>query len=98
MKQDKKRITTINQLKSIRKLVDRIDSQLVNLIALRQNLSQEIGKIKKQNNLSVINPEREEMILERTSSIARKKKIDDKFVKKIFQLIIKQSRIIQRKA
>ncbi|MDP2209225.1 MAG: chorismate mutase [Bacteroidota bacterium] len=98
MKPDKKRTTAINQLKSMRKLVDRIDSELVNLIAVRQHLAEAIGKIKKQNNLSITNPEREQIILERTSSIARRKMLDDKFVRKIFQLIIKQSRIIQRKA
>ncbi|MDI6803617.1 MAG: chorismate mutase [Bacteroidota bacterium] len=98
MKPDKKKTTAINQLKSMRKLIDRIDSQLVNLIAVRQHLAEEIGKIKKQNNLTITNPEREQLILERTSSIARKKKLDNKFVKKVFQLILKQSRIIQRKA
>lgn len=98
MKLDKKRTKAIIQLKSMRKLVDRIDREFLNLISARQQLAEAIGKIKKQNNLSITNPEREQIILERTSSIARKKKLDDKFVRKIFQLIIKQSRIIQRKA
>lgn len=98
MKPDKKRTTAINQLKSMRKLVDRIDNELVNLIAARQHLAEAIGKVKKQNNLSIASPEREKIIIERIASIACKKKLDEKFVRKIFQLIIKQSRIIQRKA
>lgn len=98
MKPDKQKTTAINQLISMRKLVDRIDREFLNLLSARQQLAEAIGKIKKQNNISITNPLREQVILCRTVSIARKKKLDEEFVKKIFKLIIKQSRKIQRKA
>lgn len=98
MKSKKKKAGAMDDLKKLRKLVDLIDSELVNLISARQQLAEAIGKLKKQNKISIKNPLREQVILDRTTSIARKKKLDDEFVKKIFKLIIKHSRKIQAKA
>ncbi len=94
----KKKNNVISRLISTRRLVDRIDSKLVTLIKIRQQLSEAIGKIKKRNDLNVVNSEREREILDRIASIARKKKLDEDFMQKIYRLILKQSRKIQRKA
>lgn len=94
----KKKNNVISRLISTRRLVDRIDSKLVTLIKTRQQLSEAIGKIKKRNDLNVVNSEREREILDRIASIARKKKLDEDFMQKIYRLILKQSRKIQRKA
>ncbi len=52
---------TINEL---RKKIDKIDQEIINLILERSELAHKIGIYKKQNQLSIYNPEREKQIYE----------------------------------
>lgn len=70
-----------------RKKIDKIDLKLQKYLSKRELLIKKIKKIKKTNNIKTEDPVREREIL---------KKIKSLYVKKIFKLIIKISKEIQR--
>lgn len=78
----------MDQVKTLRNLIDSIDSQLLELISSRADLVKEIGKLKKQNNLSVIDKKRETEIFEKISRKAQEKGLDEKAIKKIWKNLI----------
>lgn len=56
-----------------RKEIERIDEQLAKLICERMDMSCKIGEYKKENNLSVYDPEREEQLREKNLSLVEEK-------------------------
>ena len=58
----------------LRKKIDDIDARIVELIAERQNISQEIGKGKNKTSRLIEDRERELRVLEHVRSLARDKK------------------------
>ena len=58
-----------DQLKKYRVEIDKIDEELVRLINQRCNMAIEIGKIKKEKNLHLVNRKREEEVIARVKSL-----------------------------
>ena len=84
-------------LDQIRKNIDKIDKQIVQLISLRQSYMPRVAQYKKENSLPIFHSKREKKILESKKELAKKLKIKEELVEKIFKLIIKDSREIQKK-
>ena len=84
-------------LNQLRKKFDKIDSKLVALIAERQSYMADIVKYKRRNNLPYYQPKREKEIIKSKKRLARKLKVNPDLIKKIFILIFKNSREIQKK-
>ena len=82
----------MNKLNNYRKEFDKVDLQILELLKKRMKLSKEVGKYKKQNGLSVLDAKREQEIYTKLKKYANEKGLDEKFVEKLFKLIIKQSR------
>lgn len=78
----------MDQINNLRNLIDTIDEQLLELINSRADLVKEIGEIKKRNNLSIIDKNREAEIFEKIVSKAREKGLDENAVKKIWENLI----------
>ncbi|GAB4133191.1 MAG: prephenate dehydratase [Raineya sp.] len=57
-----------NTLQDLRKKIDSIDSQLLELLNARMEIVKEIGTLKKSNNALIYRPERERAILQRLAS------------------------------
>ena len=74
----------------MRKQIDEIDSQIVDLISKRFELVPEIVRLKKQNNLPVFQPERERHVFELVRQKALENKLDSVLVVKIFELIVSE--------
>ncbi len=81
------------QLKEYRKLIDQIDSEIIELLNKRGITVSKIGEIKKLLNLEVFQPEREREILERIKS--QSKILKPESVKAIWKEILSASRSIQ---
>lgn len=79
-------------IEKLRKKVDTIDSKLVFLLAERFKTTKEIISLKKKNGLAVKDGSREDVILEEAAKLAKKMKIDSKFVINIFKQILKESK------
>ena len=61
-----------------------------------KDMVEKIGKFKKENNLPILNSEREKEIFSRLEKLAEEKGLNKNFVKELFGLIIKQSKIEQK--
>ena len=81
-----------NNIEKLRKKVDTLDNKLVLLLAERFKITREIMLWKKKNGVAVKDGGREEFILKETTKLAKKLKIDTKFVVDIFKNILKESK------
>lgn len=83
-------------IKEHRKQIDEIDNQILELLKERFEISKKIGKYKKQNNLPIRNKKREKQLLEKNKNKAKDFNLKPDFVKKLFRLVLKESRRIQK--
>jgi len=78
-----------------RKRIDEIDAQLAKLLSERSHCVIEIGKIKRQKQLPVYDPEREKEILERLLRDNRGP-LENEALKRLFERILDESRRVER--
>lgn len=74
-------------LDDLRKEIDLIDSEIVNLIAKRIEVVKKVGQFKKENNIPVIDNSRFKKVLNKVGELAEKNKISKDFVKDIYNKI-----------
>lgn len=87
-------MTDINEL---RKEIDKINSNILDLLLERQNISFEIAKYKSKNNLPIVDKNREKIILDNIASKAVKIGLNSDTVKDIFIKIMELSKDFQEK-
>ena len=80
----------------LRKQIDKIDSQLLRLISKRMKVAKKIGIYKKKNNMKVVDLQRERKVLDKISQKARKLRVDPHLSRKLFKLMILESRKQQK--
>ena len=78
-------------LQSLRKDIDKIDDDLLNLLAKRMNISEEIGKFKKKHKVTVLQKERWKQIQENHINKGKMLGLNVDSVKEIFEIIHKDS-------
>ncbi|MDE6452451.1 MAG: bifunctional 3-deoxy-7-phosphoheptulonate synthase/chorismate mutase type II, partial [Odoribacter sp.] len=71
----------------LRTRIDAIDSELLDLLADRMKISDEIGKYKKQNNITILQSGRWDNILAKVFEKGGQKGLDREFLEKVFQAI-----------
>lgn len=86
----------IDLLEKLRIKIDSIDQQMIELLAQRMKIVEEIGRYKKSNNVSIFQLRRWEKILESRVECGRKLGLDEEYVKSLLQLVHKES--IQKQA
>jgi chorismate mutase len=74
-------------LSALRAQIDAVDATLVDALALRMDISRQIGQLKKENNISILQAERWDVVLEDVLSRAAASGLDDKLVEDMFALI-----------
>ena len=82
-------------LEDLRKQIDRVDEQIVRLIAERMRTAQEIGQEKRQQGLPVEDLSREQEVLARVREIAEREKISVEGVEAIYRRIINLSKSVE---
>jgi len=87
----------MNDLESLRKQIDEIDSLIVDLLAKRMKVVEKVGILKKQNNIPPLDPTRWQQVL--TSKIEKAKSLglNTEMVKKIYEVIHEFALIIEKK-
>ena len=80
-----------DQILKIREEIDSIDDELLHLIKKRLDLTGEIGDIKKENQIEVIDSPREKAMFDALKDKCRELDLDANFVSKIWQEILKAS-------
>ncbi|HUU19435.1 MAG TPA: chorismate mutase [Sedimentisphaerales bacterium] len=68
-----------------------VDSRIIQDLAERMNWVEEIGKLKQQHNISVLQLNRWETLLEDHIAKAQQTGLDGEFIKAIFELIHAQA-------
>lgn len=82
-------------LTKLRKEIDTVDAEIVEVLLKRINLSVEIGKIKRSLNLKAYDAPREKEIDDNIDNLSENADIK-KSLKRIYERIIDESRAIQR--
>lgn len=97
-----KNIELKNKLEFLREKIDRIDDEVVELIANRMALSEEIGEYKKENHVTVLQIERWQEILQRSLKSGKALNLSESFIHAVYnaihdESISKQTKILEEK-
>jgi monofunctional chorismate mutase len=87
----------MDELEQLRSELDSVDDQIVNLVHKRLQISKKIGDYKKSNGIEVFQPGREKALLERIAEKSKELEMDPIYIVKIFELLIQNSKDIQRR-
>jgi chorismate mutase/prephenate dehydrogenase len=79
----------------LRTKIDQIDSQILCLLAQRQAQVEKVVKLKKEHHIPVYHPAREEDLISKLRSQAKKANIDPDFMEDLYRVILRQSRVKQ---
>ncbi|GHV62907.1 cytochrome c4 [Bacteroidia bacterium] len=82
---------TTENLCELRQQIDELDSDLLAIISKRMRISKEIGQYKKEHNMSVLQTNRYDEILEKRISQAEKMGIGTPFMKTVLEAIHEES-------
>ena len=74
-------------LDELREEINTIDDELIEVLAKRMDVVREIGKFKKENNLSTLDEKRWQEVLERVLETAKKYNLSQNLIKKIYEII-----------
>ena len=94
---DSKNASFISILDELRGQVDEIDQQILEIIAKRLTVISEIGDYKKENNTTILQPERWFEILKSRKEMGDNYHLDTDFIDHLLKLIHKESVRIQTK-
>jgi len=75
--------------------IDKIDNAFVDLLSKRLKISNKIGILKKDNGLKVYDAKREIELINSLEKIGLEKGLDKKYIKDVFQVILRESRRVQ---
>ena len=76
-----------DELLSLRDQIDRLDDELLSVLAKRFEVTAQVGKLKAENGLDSVDEEREQQKLIDLQSLAEEKKISPDFVLNLFRMI-----------
>src|SRR5208282_5285368 len=82
-------------LESLRQQIDRLDQQLVEVLAQRQQVVQHVAEVKQQHNLATFHPAREENLISARRAQAVRAGLDPEYVEDLFRTVMRHSRVGQ---
>ena len=80
-----------NNLNILRTKINLVDSQLLDILGKRMNIAEEIGVLKKENNVAVLQSKRWNEILEKMIVDGKKKDLSEQFILRVFKAIHQES-------
>ena len=84
-------------MEKYRKKINKVDSEIIKLLAKRRELSREIIRLKNEIQSSIRDIAREKELLTQLIELGKKEGLDSEFVKKVFHEIIDDSVKLQNK-
>ena len=82
---------TTEGIHELRKQIDELDNQLMELLAKRMRVCREIGTYKKEHNMTVLQPTRYNEILDKRGAQGALFQMDSGFVKTVFEAVHQES-------
>ena len=90
----------MNELENLRERIDTIDKELITLFEERMNVVNDIAEYKINNNLPILNQNREDIVISKVKAIVKNKDYTDSainFIKDIMEISKKfQQKIISK--
>jgi chorismate mutase len=86
----------MQELDNLRQTIDKLDTELIELLAKRQQIAINIGQLKAQHGIAVYDEEREKWLHDYHTSVCRKYNISPELIANIFEVIIDWSRKLQQ--
>ena len=80
-----------NQLEQLRHIIDEIDDELMHAMGRRMGIAVQIGEYKRDNNVTILQVNRWEEIINKRLHLANSLGLSDEFVKQLLQLVHKES-------
>jgi chorismate mutase-like protein len=84
-------------LDDLRKDIDRVDEVLVRLLNERARCVCEIGRLKKELNIEIYQPEREKQVLQHIRTVASEGPLGPDAIARLFERIIDEARRLERR-
>ena len=84
-------------LDDLRRDIDRVDEVLVRLLNERARCVCEIGRLKKETNMEVYQPDREKQVLQHVRAIASEGPLGPDAIARLFERIIDEARRLERR-
>ncbi len=84
-------------LEELRKEIDSLDHELLDILAKRMSAVKEVGDIKNSNGLPVLDEKRRQEVLETIGEKAKSLHLSEGFIKKLFEAIHDHAVEIQKK-
>ncbi|MDR0995897.1 MAG: bifunctional 3-deoxy-7-phosphoheptulonate synthase/chorismate mutase type II [Tannerella sp.] len=84
-------VQTTENLAELRRQIDGIDEQMLELLAKRMRVSREIGVYKKEHNMPILQTPRYDEILENRSAMGEEMDLSTDFVKKMLEAVHEES-------
>ncbi len=81
----------LENIESLRVQIDAIDNEMMNMLQKRMSMAQDIGRYKKRNNISILQPERWNEILNSAVQKGRSRDLSDEFVIQLLSAIHQES-------
>ncbi|MEJ5306027.1 MAG: chorismate mutase [Ignavibacteria bacterium] len=87
---------TENKLDELRKRIDLVDQQILLLLSARNDFVKKVAQLKKENGIPVYDEFREKQLINDWIGSSKILGLSEEFVKSILELIISESRRIQK--
>lgn len=87
--------TTMSTMEHLRKQIQEIDSVIIQCLALRQNMCQQIAQLKQQDGKPITDINQEKKNFAFYETLAKSCALDPHFIEHLFRLIILNSRTVQ---
>jgi len=84
-------------LEELRKDIDRVDEVLVRLLNERARCACEIGRIKKEQNVEIYQPDREKQVLDHVKGVAAEGPLEPEAIARLFERIMDEARRLERR-
>jgi chorismate mutase len=88
-------VTDDDRLDALRERIQALDEQLVALIGKRRDLVLEVGRVKEELRLPVLDPSQEARVVRRAAAIARSLGVDEELTRDVIWRIIASARDAQ---
>ena len=85
----------MEELKKLRDQIEKLDEEIVTLLEKRFNLSLEVGKLKKEYNLPILDLKREKELSLNNASKLKNKEFVESYLN-IFKTILEESKKLQK--
>lgn len=82
---------TGKSLEEVRAEVEKIDEQIIELIAMRTKLAEEILAAKREAKVEINDPQQVKKVLQRAVDKARAKELDAKAIERIFEILVEMN-------